>query len=349
MAEQQVKCVVWDLDDTVWDGILLEDETVTLKPRIEEVVRTLDSRGILHSIASRNEPEKATAKLRDLGLAEYFLYPQIGWNAKSVSIQRIVETLNIGYDAVLFVDDQPFDRDEVASAHSEVWCLDSRHYLDLLDHPRLKPKYITDDSARRRTMYMDDMKREEEETSFEGPQESFLRELNMVFTIHEAQKEDLMRAEELTYRTNQLNATGIRYTVESLDEFRCSDRHKLLVCELTDKYGSYGKIGMALMELQPQAWCLKLLLFSCRVMSKGVGTVFLTYLRNAAKAQNVRLLADFRETPRNRMMYISYAFAGFNEIGKQDDGMSLLENDLTNIPPSPDYLETIINVDWSES
>ncbi len=347
MAEPTIKCVVWDLDHTLWDGILLEDPDVSLKPGVAEVIRTLDARGILHSIASRNAPEDAMAKLRAFGLDEFFLFPEIGWNAKSASLARIVERLNIGYDTILFLDDQPFERDEVASVHPEVWCLDAARYRDLPDLPRLQPKYITSDSRLRRAMYRDDIRRQEEEERFKGPSESFLRQLNMRFEIADAQAEDLLRAEELTYRTNQLNATGITYTVESLEALRRRGDHKLLVCELTDKYGSYGKIGLAVIERQPDAWRLKLLLFSCRVMSKGVGTVFLTHLRHTARAQGVRLLADFRETPRNRAMYIAYAFAGFAERETQADGMVLLENELTDIPPIPDYLETDIRVDWS--
>jgi FkbH-like protein len=347
MSEPHIKCVIWDLDNTIWDGVLLEDAAVTLKPRIDEVIRGLDGRGILHSIASRNDRNDAVKQLQAFGLHEYFLYPEIGWDAKSVAIQRIVEKLNIGYDTILFVDDQAFERDEVASVHGEVWCLDSARYLELLDHPRLRPKYLTRDARLRRTMYQDDIRRQTEEASFVGPQESFLRQLGMVFEIAEAQAEDLLRAEELTYRTNQLNATGITYTVESLNALRQSGTHKILVCELTDTYGTYGKIGLALLERMPGAWRLKLLLFSCRVMSKGVGTVLLSYLRHAAKARGVRLLADFRETSRNRMMYITYAFAGFAEQSKPADGMALLENDLTDIPPSPDYLKTVVKVDWS--
>jgi len=347
MSELQIKCVVWDLDDTLWAGTLLEDPKVTLKPRVPDIIRELDGRGILHSIASRNEYAHAMDQLKSFGLHEYFLYPEIGWDAKSICIQRIAENLNIGYDTVLFVDDQPFERDEVASVHGDVWCLDSSRYLDLPDHPRLKPRYVTRDSVMRRTMYQDDVRRQKDEETFVGPQESFLRELNMVMEISEAREEDLLRAEELTYRTNQLNATGETHTVESLNDIRLRDNHKILVCELADRYGSYGKIGLALLEFGSTAWRLKLLLFSCRVMAKGVGTVFMSQLRNAAKERGVQLMADFRDTGRNRMMYITYAFAGFSEKAKQDDGMVLLENQLTDIPPCPDYLETNVNVDWS--
>ena len=349
MQEATVKCVVWDLDNTIWDGILLEDPAVQLKPRVTDVLDTLDKRGILHSIASRNDRDLAMAKLREFGIADYFLYPEIRWDAKSVSVGNIQKNLSIGYDTILFLDDQPFERDEVASVHADTWCLDSRCYLDLLDHPRLQPRYVTEESVRRRSMYIEDMVRRKEEESYVGPKESFLRQLEMVFDISEAAESDLIRAEELTYRTNQLNATGIKYTVESLDAMRRDPRYKILVCELKDRYGSHGKIGLALIERAPATWTLKLLLFSCRVLSAGVGGVLLTWLRKAAKEHGVRLLADFRDTGHNRMMRLSYMVAGFSELAQGADGLTILENNLADVPPLPDFLEIRRNVNWSTS
>jgi len=81
-----IKCVVWDLDHTLWDGILLENEDVRLHENVAEIIKTLDNRGILQSIASKNDAQTAMKKLEQLGLAEYFLYPQINWNAKSSSV-----------------------------------------------------------------------------------------------------------------------------------------------------------------------------------------------------------------------------------------------------------------------
>src|SRR4030067_1595069 len=80
-----LKCVVWDLDNTLWDGVLLESDSVRLKPGIAEVIRILDERGILHSIASRSDPEAAANSLRRLGIAPYFLFPEIGWGGKSLA------------------------------------------------------------------------------------------------------------------------------------------------------------------------------------------------------------------------------------------------------------------------
>ena len=160
---KEIKAVVWDLDGTLWDGILLENDEVRVKPGIEEIIQALDSRGILQSVASHNEHDVAMAKLRELGLAEYFLFAEINWNAKSVSIERIRENLNIGMDAILFIDDRPFERDEVQHVHPEVTCVDASEYKNLLRYPTLSPRFITQDSKRRRSMYLEDIQRKKGE------------------------------------------------------------------------------------------------------------------------------------------------------------------------------------------
>ena len=103
MTEQvnTVKCLVWDLDNTLWAGTVLE-ETVGIDHAVRHVLEVLDARGILHSIASKNEPEIAWARLVELGVAEYFIAPQIGWHPKSDSIRRIADQLNFAHDAVAF-------------------------------------------------------------------------------------------------------------------------------------------------------------------------------------------------------------------------------------------------------
>ena len=114
--KREVKCLVWDLDNTVWDGVLLEGDSVRLRHEVRHVICTLDERGILQSIASRNDYDEAMAKLEELSLAEYFVYAQISWGPKSTSLQNIVQRLNIGADSVAFIDDDPFERDEVAAS-----------------------------------------------------------------------------------------------------------------------------------------------------------------------------------------------------------------------------------------
>ncbi len=341
-SRRTIKCLVWDLDNTLWQGVLLENDSVRLTGQALDVIRQLDARGILQSIASRNEHEPAMRQLQELGLDQYFIYPQINWNSKASSIKVIAESINIGLDAVGFIDDQPFDREEVSFALPEVLCLDAADLARLPDMPEFNPRFVTEDSRLRRLMYQSDIVRNRAEREFVGPQEEFLATLAMRFAIAPAREEDLQRAEELTERTNQLNTTGYTYSYDELNCFRQSARHKLLVASLEDKYGSYGKIGLALLECGEEVWMIKLLLMSCRVMSRGVGTIMLNYILSLAREERVGLHAEFVNNDRNRMMYVTYKFAGFKEIAKVG-GVSILEHDLTRIQPPPPYVDLRIH------
>ncbi len=332
----KIKCVVWDLDNTLWQGTILEDGDVTVRPEVVAEIERLDELGVLHSVASKNDHDTAMAKLRELGLDEYFLYPQINWNPKSSSIEQIAKAINIGIDTLAFVDDQEFERAEVNHTHPAVVTVDALD-LDTLSRPAFTPKFVTDESKLRRHMYRSDAARNQVEHEFAGTSEEFLSTLDMHFTISRAAREDLQRAEELTVRTNQLNSTGRTYSYEELDELRQSDDHVLLVASLTDRYGSYGKIGLALVEKGRPHWHLRMMLMSCRVMSRGVGTVLLNHVMGLAKADGATLRAEFVETGRNRVMYVTYAFAGFTEA-ERDGNRLVFESDLTQIQPPPPYL-----------
>ncbi|MFZ5985659.1 MAG: HAD-IIIC family phosphatase, partial [Bacillota bacterium] len=266
--ERKIKCVVWDLDNTLWEGVLLEDSRVTLREGVIDIIKEFDNRGILQSVASKNEHNMAVKKLEEFGISEYFLYPQINWNPKSTSIKNIAESINIGIDTVAFVDDQAFEREEVKFSIPSVLCIDAEDLSNVLEMDEFKPKFVTEDSKKRRLMYLSDMKRKEIENSYEGPQDEFLASLNMVLTISPVGTGDLQRAEELTVRTNQLNTTGYTYSYEELDEIRKSKNHKLFIIGLEDKFGTYGKIGLVLIECRDDIWKIKLLLMSCRVMSR---------------------------------------------------------------------------------
>jgi FkbH-like protein len=279
--------------------------------------------GILHSIASKNDREAALAKLREFGIDDLFLYPQIGWNPKSESIQRIAKALNLGLDAFAFVDDQEFERAEVAHGVPQVICIDVVDLDAELARPEFRPRFVTDESAQRREMYRAQIARDELESEFVGTNHEFLASLDMRFTIEPARREDLQRAEELTVRTNQLNSTGRTYSYDELDALRESPDHLLLVASLTDRFGSYGKIGLALVEKTADVWWLRMLLMSCRVMSRGVGMVLLNHIMQLAAEAGVNVRADFVETGRNRMMQIAYAFAGFAEVSRNGNEVVL--------------------------
>jgi FkbH-like protein len=123
-----------------------------------------------------------------------------------------------------------------------------------------------------------------------------------------------------------------------LDSFRKSPDHLLLVAQLVDQYGTYGKIGLALIDKSEAGiWKINLFLMSCRVMSRGVGNVFLSFIINSAREAGVRLISEFISNDRNRIMYITYKFAGFREIEKRANS-TILEHTYEMVPPYPDYI-----------
>jgi len=115
-----------------------------------------------------------------------------------------------------------------------------------------------------------------------------------------------------------------------------------LIAELNDKYGTYGKIGITLIECDEELWTIKLLLMSCRVISRGIGTVMINHIRNEARKNGVRLQAELISNDRNRMMYMSYKFAHFKEKEKRGE-LLILENDLSRVQNFPEYLTVKLN------
>lgn len=336
--QNKIKLVIWDLDNTIWDGTLLENPDVKLYDGIITILDTLDKRGILQSVASKNEYDHAMEKMKSFGIDHYFIYPKIGWNAKSASVAEITKSVNIGLNTVAFVDDQLFERDEVKYSLPEVLCINADNREHILDYDVMNPLFITEDSKNRRLMYMSDIKRREEEEAFEGAKESYLETLQMKLTIGSVKEKDLQRAEELTVRTHQLNTTGYTYSYDELKELSKSPDYLMLAAELTDKHGDYGKIGLTLIKIDGEIWTIKLFLMSCRTMSTGAGSVFLNYIIRLAHQRKVKLQAEFLSNDRNRVMYITYKFAGFERSYCNHD-MEILLNNYQMIQSVPDYME----------
>ncbi|MFD7639236.1 HAD-IIIC family phosphatase [Kitasatospora sp. NPDC059795] len=308
-----VKCVVWDLDNTLWKGTLLEGDDVAVDARVRETVLGLDARGILQAVASKNDHQPAWQRLEDLGLAEYFVHARIGWGPKSTSVQEIADDLKFALHTIAFIDDQPAERAEVAFHHPQVRCYPAEDATGLLDLPEFTPATVTVDSRRRREMYLANARRQAEQDSFDGPSQEFLRSLDLVMEIRRATPEDISRMEELTLRTSQMNATGVHYSDADLRALLDDPRHEVLAITMSDRFGSHGAVGVGLVERGPAAWHLKLLATSCRVVSFGAGATILNWLVGEAAAAGVHLIADFRPTARNRVMEVAYRFAGFTD------------------------------------
>ena len=341
MKSSKIKCVVWDLDNTIWNGILMEDEKVSVNRNVIKVIKELDRRGILNSIASKNEISFAEKELKKIGLWEYFVYPQINWSAKSSSIQKIAEMLNVGIDSFAFVDDQKFELDEVHYNCPEVKLISAEAIDNMLDMEGLIPEYISIDACMRRKMYQVDILRKIDEEAYHGTKEEFLRTLNITLKVSMAKQDDLVRVEELVQRTNQMNTAGYAFSYEELEHFINHSNYRLFVVDMKDIYGAYGKIGVILLHIDEKVWTIKLLITSCRVISRGIGGVLMQYLAQLASNNGVNLFAEFKANDKNRIMYITYKMAGFVEKGDNGECM-VLEYKGDNYPAIPDYIKLIV-------
>ncbi len=310
-AGAAIKLIVWDLDNTLWDGILMEGDACAAFPDVVDFIRDTDRKGVLHSIASRNDAAAATAHLEGKGLGELFLYPQIGWGAKSQSIARIAEQLNIGLDSVLFIDDSEFELEEARSLSPELRTLNIARLAELQHGSLLERWRVTEESSRRRQLYQEDMRRQDAEQSFSDTAEAFLATLDLRMNIQRATPADLDRAEELVQRTNQLNSTGRIFSHAELAEVIDSGDRTLLVASLQDRFGHYGTVALVVVEERPEQWTVELILVSCRVISRGIGPILLEYIALRAQDAGKTLLVEFCDTGRNRAMKVALMMTGF--------------------------------------
>jgi hypothetical protein len=134
-----VKCVVWDLDDSIWKGMLLEGDRLILRCGVADILSTLDGRGVLNSIASRSDHDLAWRRLTDFGPADWFLAPQINFGSKPRSLEWIATELNIGLDSLLYVAEDPLELEMVGTDLPEVRVLDSALVHTLVDRPDTNP------------------------------------------------------------------------------------------------------------------------------------------------------------------------------------------------------------------
>jgi FkbH-like protein len=295
------KCVVWDLDDTIWRGTLAEDghESLALDPIALATIIELDRRGILQSVATKNDPDAALAALAALKIRDYFLFPQTGWGPKSVSIKRIAELLDIGLDTLVFIDDQPFERGEVGETLPEVTVLPASDIPTLLTSP-LFDVPATPESAKRRAMYQTEELRHATFTGSVIDYVTFLRQCRIRLEISELTTNHQERAYELSQRTNQLNVSGTKYSrddIKMLMQPSSPQQAYMLRCQ--DRFGDYGVIGMCVVDRRSAR--VHSFMMSCRVQRKRVEQSFFAWLSKQLNAEHsaAAIVVDYRKTPRN--------------------------------------------------
>ena len=338
---KKIKCVVWDLDNTLWDGVLIEDgaDRLQLKPGIAALIQELDERGILHSVASKNNAEDAVRVLKKFGLEEYFLCPQISWGPKSQVIQAIARQLNIGLDSILFVDDSAFELGEVQAACPEVRVLSAERYQTLLEKDECQVP-VTAESRQRRSLYQVEANRRTVAENFSHDYLAFLRHCEIKLTIHAMTEENLERVHELTTRTNQMNFSGNRYDREVLRQVLSSPHLDTFVLSCEDRFGSYGVIGFSVVDARESRMID--LMFSCRIQSKRVEHVFLAWLIRKYAAETGRdFHANYRKTSRNAASGQVFADLGLEEVDERD-GVLSLRHGAGKLVPDDGVIEVIV-------
>lgn len=291
----KVKLVIWDLDNTIWDGVLIESN-VKCRESIIELIKTFDEKGIVNSICSKNDYSQAIAKIKELGLLDYFVFVKINWNPKSVNINETIKQMNISSDCVVFVDDSPFEREEVKARIPNIQVVDPTDIFELSATEKFDIAISRESNNRRKTYQMME-KQKNDMNKWMGEIDDFLRTCNMKLYIKTPEKLELARCYELLQRTNQLNASGRRLSMEEVEEYWLKSNYKTysLFCE--DKYGLYGQVGFAIVKEDDEIPVITDFVISCRVANKKIEHAFIQYLAKKYSKNKIRIC--YRKTTRN--------------------------------------------------
>ena len=327
-----VKCIAWDLDNTLWKGILVEDgvDAIVVNEDAVKLIKDLDRKGIVHTILSKNDHKNAWKALEKFGLAEYFIFPHINWQPKSGNLKAAAKEINIGLDTFAFIDDSPFERGEVGENLPMVRVFNATEINDLSARPEFNPP-VSAESSKRRASYQKEMQRVAAANAFEGDYNAFLKSCEIklaMFDLLKASEEEYKRCYELIQRTNQLTLAGRRYAE---DEFKAlvskSNLHAYGI-RCLDKFGDYGIVGAVLFSVNGENAALEEFVMSCRVAKKKCEDATVNWVAHKAKKLGAKVLtAQVVKTGRN--MALVSAFDEISGIKKDEsDAGALFKLDL---------------------
>lgn len=328
---ENLKCVFWDLDNTLWEGRLLfmdNTENLKLKVGIRYLLETLNKQGILNVAVSKNIEDEANNALHQLGINTLFYKTSIGWQPKSKSISDNLEFLKFLPEHCLFIDDENFELQEVKSAIEGINVLHARDVLEIYSLT-LAPERseITMDRAQ---LYRTEDRRLAESEGFESYYD-FVKMANMSICFY-PMGSFIDRAYELFSRSNQLNLSGYKPTLNEIRSLSSGMTNYSFVAGLTDKYGDYGIVAAGLAEYSNDIIRIKNLAISCRAMSRYVELGIIRHLINRfCDRKFARIEAYFVKTPRNLPLETSLKAIGFWQTEK---GQLVLEGleELMNQP-----------------
>lgn len=354
------KCLVVDLDDTLWGGVVgsegtggiqLGTESIGLAYReFQEEILNLHKQGVILAINSKNNWDDAVEVIDQhpsmVLRREHFAVMKINWNDKVTNMREIAQELNLGLDSLVFIDNSPFEREWLKDQLPQVEvvalpqdpAMFRRCLLNLDSFAKL---VLTEEDRERGQLYrqhamVENLRRAASDL------ESFYAGLQMKAAISRTNPRTITRIAQLTQKTNQFNLTTRRYTEGSIEKMVRSRAYRVYSLSLTDRFGDNGLVGVAIIAEETEAWRIDTFLLSCRVMGRTVETAFLAFLASCAREHGMRyLVGEYLPTKKNMPVSNFYPSHGFK---RTDDRESLWQLDLSHMElHAPPYIELFVN------
>jgi len=257
-----VKLVIWDLDETFWRGTLAEMDEVVIPPSHLSLIDSLTQRGIVNSICSKNDFSAAQAVLQDAGVWDRFVFPRIAFAAKGELIRDIIEQAQLRAPNVLFIDDNRMNLEEARHYNPGLQTLEASQIPQLLQLPALAGK---PDGGQRLAQYKLLEQRARERTCASSNEE-FLRQSDIRVSLCPTKVEDAERVHEMLVRTNQLNFTKQRLSVDDVRALILDPKRSTATVSVRDRFGDHGVVGWYCLHDAT----LEHYLFSCRIINLGI-------------------------------------------------------------------------------
>jgi FkbH-like protein len=324
---KKVKCVIVDLDNTMWNGVIRDVGVENLEIRIDKerfrwnALSILYARGILIGVISKNDPYLETdirnfIKPHLTGME--FVCFELNWKDKCENLAQVQQRLNIGMDSIAFIDDSPFEREQMKAVFPEVRVYDENIFEQLLYLPEFQPEFVTRESKDRTRFYIQEDQRQQAQNTM--AKADFLDQCEFKIGIERMQPYEVDRVTELIQRTNQLNTSIKRYTKDQIIFISRDQTLDIFVVHVLDKFGDYGLVGVCIGKRNNNVYEIDTLLFSCRVMSRGVEDCTLTSVLRYAEEQGFeRVTARFTKGPKNDQMRAILSSNNFVESGAEGD------------------------------
>ncbi|WP_461790217.1 HAD-IIIC family phosphatase [Pedobacter sp.] len=352
------KCLILDLDNTTWGGIIGDDGINNIQigglgigkafTKLQYWAKELKNRGIILCVASKNTENIALEPFQlhqEMVLKEDDISVfMANWDNKVTNIQKIQEILNIGFDSMVFLDDNPFEREMVKQNLPLVTVPDlpenPAEYLNYINSLNLfEAANVTQLDNKRTVQYKEEANRVKAKTYFEN-EDAFLQSLAMACKAEPITAFSLPRIAQLSLRSNQFNLRTVRFDEESLTNYSSNPNHQVISFSLKDKYGDYGLIAALFLEKRAKELFIDNWIMSCRVLKRGMEKFTLNHLVDFAKTMGCdKIVGEYLPTPKNALVKDHYQDLGFKPNTTND---SLWILDITNYQPFEVQIQTII-------